>query len=436
MADVLEYRARRRGPGDSIASDRNELTTGKPPHSLDSEKSRKLLRQLLQWFYYERDRQAANRLEMAIDADFYDGLQWDEEDASIVTDRGQMPLTYNEVAPMADWIIGTERRNRVDWKVLPRTEDDVELADTKTKVLKYVSDVNKVPFVRSRAFTDAVKAGLGWVDDGARDDPTKDILYSKWEDWRNVLHDSSGMELDTEDWRYVFRWRWVDEDIAALMFPDRAEKITTAVEDFDGHLDPLVEEDTWTTPFDSAGQVGRSGTTRALGSGYLQDAQRRRVKLIECQFRMPVATKVITSGPLKGAYFDPRDTALREALGRVGGTVIDKIMMRVHVAVFTETDLLALGPSIYRHNRFSLTPIWCYRRGRDRLPYSAIRRVRDIQKDLNKRASKALWLLNTNQVIADQGAVDDIEVARDEAQRPDGYIEKKANKEFTIRRDT
>jgi hypothetical protein len=95
-----------------------------------------------------------------------------------------------------------------------------------------------------------------------------------------------------------------------------------------------------------------------------------------------------------------------------------------------------MGPSVYRHNRFSLTPIWCYRRNRDRLPYGIVRRVRDIQNDLNKRASKALFLLNTNQVIADKGAVDDWNELRDEVDRPDGMMIKNPNKELLIRRDT
>ncbi len=51
---------------------------------------------------------------MALDQDFYDNLQWDPEDAATLRDRGQMPLVYNEVAPMVDWVIGTERRTRVD----------------------------------------------------------------------------------------------------------------------------------------------------------------------------------------------------------------------------------------------------------------------------------------------------------------------------------
>lgn len=415
---------------------RNELTTGTPPNKLDSEESRKLLRQLLRWYYYERDRQAANRLEMAIDADFYDNLQWAEEDAATLSDRGQLPLVFNEVAPMCDWVIGTERRTRVDWKVMPRTDDDIEMADVKTKVMKFHADVNKAPFARSRAFEDAVKAGIGWVDDGVRDDPTAEILYSRYEDWRNVLWDSSAQELDLSDARYLFRWRWVDEDIACLMFPGRADRIKAAVENWAYHYDPMAEEETWVTPTDGANGTTRSGSMYPLSAGFSEEGERRRVKLIECQYRMPVKSKIINSGPLAGAFLADGDRGLMEALGKHGGTVIDKVVMRVHVAVFTETDLLAMGPSVFRHNRYSLTPIWCYRRSRDRLPYGMIRRARDIQRDLNKRASKALWLLNTNQIHGEAGAFDDIEEAREEAQMPDGVILGKKGYQWKVARDT
>lgn len=441
MAEVFSLRRpNHQGPGDR---DLTEIGTASSTdlaplnsHKLDTAESRRLLRKLLTWFYFERDRQSANRMEMATDHDFYDSLQWDEDDAQVLRERGQMPLVYNEVAPMCDWLIGTERRTRVDWKVLPRTEDDVEAADLKTKVLKYVSDVNRVPFSRSRAFADSIKGGVGWVDDGVRDDPTQEILYSRYEDWRNVLWDSSSYELDLSDARYLFRWRWVDEDIAVLMFPDREDRIRSAVIDHVNHAGPDEDEDTWTTPHDSVTGAGRSGTLTGISAGFSVDMQRRRVKLIECQYREPTKVKIIVSGPLKGAFFDQRDTALVDAMKQHGGTIIDKVIMRVHVAVMTESDLLASSPSIFRHNKFSLTPTWCYRRSRDRLPYGVIRRVRDVQKDLNKRASKALWLLNTNQVIADEGAVADIDTAREEAQMPDGWIEKRPGKSLEIRRDT
>jgi hypothetical protein len=219
------------------------------------------------------------------------------------------------------------------------------------------------------------------------------------------------------------------------MFPDRAEVIKSAVEDAQHYTASDWEEDTWYTAEELLSGA-KTGTLRSAGSGPMVDAKRRRVKLIECQYREPVKSKIISEGPLKGLFFNEQDGALANALAQAGGSIIDKVVMRVHIAVFTEAHMLAMGPSMFRHNRFSLTPIWCYRRGRDRMPYGVIRRVRDIQQDLNKRASKALWLLNTNQVIADEGATDDWDTLRDEVDRPDGVIVKKAGKDLQIRRDT
>jgi hypothetical protein len=411
-----------------------ELAAMPVAHPMDSDASRALHRKLLEWYYFEKDKQAQNRLEMALDADMYDNIQWDPNDAALLAERGQMPLVFNEVAPMCDWVIGTERRTRVDWSVLPRTEDDVQMADIKTKTLKYSSDINRTAFNRSRSFTDAVKAGVGWIDDGVRDDPTKDIIYNKYEDWRCVLWDSSSYELDLSDARYLFRWRWVDEDIAVMMFPDREDQIRAGVEDaaFNSIDD---DEFDWYSAEELMGQ-GLSGTIKSGGAGSMVDAKRRRVKLIECQYRMPVKSKIISSGPLKGAFFNEQDQGLVGALNKFGGSIIDKVVMRTHIAVFTEADMMAAAPSIYRHNNFSLTPIWFYRRGKDRMPYGAIRRVRDIQRDLNKRASKALWLLNTNQTISEAGAVEDMDATREEVNRPDGDIVVKAGKRFEINRDT
>lgn len=430
---------RGKAPGDQYSDDiDDEISENNPmpegDHRLDGEAAKKTHKQLLSWMYLEREKQAENRMEMSMDHAFYDNEQWLPEDAQDLRSRGQMPLVFNEVAPMVDWVIGTERRTRVDWKILPRAEDDVETADIKTKVLKFVSDVNRVPFARSRAFADAVKGGLGWVDDGIRDDPTQDALYSKYEDWRNVIWDSASYETDLSDARYIFRWRWVDEDIALMMFPERADQIRQAVEDA-GAFSMQNEEDTWYIG-EKLDNKERSGTVYAAGAGVMVDTQRRRIKLIECQFRMPCQCQVIVDGPMKGAFYNQDDQVMVGAVSSDGSTIIDKVMMRVHIAVFTEAHMLALSPSAFRHNKFSLTPIWCYRRGRDRLPYGIIRRVRDVQQDLNKRASKALFMLNTNQIIADEGAVDDWNNLRDEADRPDGLIVKKPGKEIVIRRDT
>jgi hypothetical protein len=427
------------GPGERVLNDAAaQPEADGAQHPLDGEAARKTLRQCLGWYYREREIQAANRLDMSVDADMYDGDQWDPADAAILEERGQAPLVFNEIAPMVDWLIGTERRARVDWKVLPRTEDDVALADVKTKVLKYVTDVNHSAFNRSRAFEDAVKVGVGWVDTGVRNDPTKDVLYDKYEDWRNVLWDSMAIEHDLSDARYIFRTRWVDEDVALAMYPERADVLRRSVQQNRDYSAQQWAEDEFYYEGNSATRLGSMGLTGGMGSARanIDSEPRRRLRLIECQFRMPVAAQVVTDGPFKGAFVEGWDSTLMESVQQSGGSIVERVVMRMHVAVMTEEHLLALGPMPMRHNSFSLTPVWCYRRGRDRQPYGVVRRVRDLQMDLNKRGSKAQFIMNSNQLIMEKGAVDDVNEARDEADRPDGVLIYKAGKKLEIHRDT
>jgi len=427
----------RLGMGPEGSDTRAEAPSDKDSRNLDGEKARRTHRQLLDWYYEELERQSVNRFQMALDCDFYDGDQWSVEDATEVMDRGQAPLVYNEVAPMIDWLIGTERRARVDWNVMPRAEDDVHMADVKKKVLKYVGDVNHVQYARSKAFAEAAKAGLSWLEDGARADPTAEILYSRHETWRNVLWDSTSKENDLADARYQFRWKWVDLDVAIAMAPNRREQLEAQAwragrmndEDEDiWYLNQRVNEEA--TIAQNMGRFQHSATD-------VSRSRRARVKVIEGWYRIPMPVKVLYGDQsMQGQDFNPDDERQKAMIsdGLIG--VVDMVAMRMHCALFTERDMLKWQPSPYRHQRFPLTAVWAYRRNRDGLPYGPIRRVRDVQEDMNKRASKSLFLLSTNQIVADEGAVEDWDEAREQVDRPDGTIIKKPGKAFDIRRDS
>lgn len=405
-----------------------------PAHPLDRPPALKLRSKLWEWYTQEREKQAVNRYQMAIDQDFYDNLQWTDEDAAEVEARGQAPIVLNEIAPTIDWIIGTEKRTRVDFKVLPRAEDDVKPSDSKTKVLKFLSDVNKTAFSRSLAFSDTVKVGLGWLEDGARGDPTEEPIFSRHESWRNMLHDSCGVERDGTDGRYIFRSRWVDLDIAVVMFPARRRQLERAAvaANLWGNEE---DEDLWYLgqhyqARDAQGQV--MGRRTYVGESSLVNNRRARVKLIECWYRVPERCFICQGEVYDGKRYDPNNADMRTAYEQKAVSLYDHLEMKVRCSIMTEGDLIQDMPSPYKHNRFPFTPIWCYRRGRDGMPYGPIRRCRDAQEDMNKRASKALFLLSTNRVIVDADAVEDHDEAREEAARPDAYIIKKKGTEFRI----
>ena len=76
------------------------------------------------WWQHARDLWRDARHEMAVDDDYVDTIQYDAETLEALKERGQPAIAYNEIAAGVFWLTGTERRSRMDWRVLPRESDD------------------------------------------------------------------------------------------------------------------------------------------------------------------------------------------------------------------------------------------------------------------------------------------------------------------------
>ncbi len=362
-------------------------------------------RKLRSWFELEHRRQEINRYQMALDCDYYDGHQWTQEEAREIRSRGQNPIVFNEIKPTIDWLIGTERRMRRDFKVLARHNKAPEAtkdAEVKTQLLKYIADANSAKFERSASADDQLKAGMGWLEVGITPDPDDEPIYVRFESWRNMLHDSlATRQRDFEDGRYIFRFREVDLDVAQAYFPDKLTELERAA-DFGGLTD--VVDDDWHGTWPTSRVLGDTGLP-ARWLTYNQDSDalnsRRRVALVECWYKEPT----------------------RETTGQ-GAGVTDRVRMKVRCAIFTRHDMLIDIESPYAHNRYPFVPLWCYRSKRDGLPYGPIRNIRGPQDDLNKRMSKSQFLLSSKQLIAEKSAIDnetmDEDEIRDELHSPDG----------------
>lgn len=392
-----------------------------PEHPLDGAGMTELHGKMLNYYRTELEIQAENRAEQATDEDYFDSIQVSAEQKAELDARGQPANVYNVIQQSINWVTGSERRGRTDFKILPRGKEDSKAAERKTKYLKYLADVNRTQFHRSRAFEDAVKGGIGWIEVGVQDEDDGEPIYDRYESWRNLIWDSSATEMDGSDMRYQFRPKWVDEDVALAIFSDRKEQISAAVSDSISYGSYEM--------YDGDEAMDSAETGRGEGGivGGVSTHVRRRVKLIEAWYRMPEVVMRIKGGAFNGQIYDesdPRHVEAREA----GIPVTEKVMMRVRVCIMTTRDMIWEGPSPYRHNRFKFIPIWGYRRGRDGLPYGMIRGLRDIQDDVNKRMSKALHILSSNKVIMDEGALPDemsLDEFADEIARSDAVIVKR-----------
>ena len=416
LADTGTNAPRRRAPSDPTmlaasarAASESYTDKGNPGTSLNDQAARDRHDIRKGWFLTEAYRQATNRQRMAKCESFYDSEQWDYNDAQVVRDRGQDPVVYNEVKPSIDWLIGTERRVRVDFVVMPEDtlhDDDGEDADedaqTKTKLLKWLDDSNLAAFERSWAAEDAFKAGIGWLEVGLRGDRTGAPVFVGAESWRNILWDSQAQRRDISDSRYLFRIKVVDVDIAEAIFPHKKAELARCIQTGD-NLQMFSE---WfagmgglITGLDQFNQLGDSLDLMTSKPVDMFNV-RKRVLLLECWSREPVARK---PGP--------------EGLG-------DPIEMRMHVAIMTEHDTLIEGPSPYKHDRFPFIPVWGYRARRTGLPYSPIWPWIGPQMALNKRMTRSVFEATANQIEMEIGAMDeavmDIEELRAEYNDPQG----------------
>jgi hypothetical protein len=401
------------------------------PDELDSPEMGLVHTRLMGLYTHELDRQHDNRLEMAVDFDFYDNIQWREEDAQVLRDRGQVPLVYNVISSTIDWITGTEKRGRADYNVLPRRKDMPKPAEKKKALLKYLEDCNHSQFTVSAAFAEAAKGGIGWLEDGIQDEDDDEPIYARAESWRNMLWDSTAKEPDLKDGRYIYRTKWIDLDILQAVFPKRKGVLERSVDDAAGAY--MIDEE-GDEPMDAAEAEHSMGAWSSRSHneyGY----QRERVRVIEAWYRKPATKQSLKGGQFDREIYDPHSPGHIEAVESGESELVDRLVMRVHVCIMTSVGLLWHSESPYRHNRFPFTPIWCYRRDRDGMPYGVIRRLRDIQEDINKRASKALHIISTNKVIMDKGAVDDLDAFIEENARPDAVIVKNQGKELTLNVD-
>lgn len=397
-------------------------------------------------YEYEREAQAEGRALRARDERFYDGHQFSDEEKQVYAERNQKPRTYNEIKPAVDWIIGSERRARSDWNVLPRTADDVEPAQLKTKLIKYVDDINKAKWQRSTAFEDCVKTGEGWTRISV--EPNEDgelMIQLNYENWQNMLIDGQSVKADLSDNRYLWNTKIIDIETLEQWFPAKKVEIEADAGEYQELDDDLMFDQTGddgnnlynNSRRTSSGcsdaniNVVRSGSMSIMGGHY--SSTRRAVRVWEMWYRKTERVELLANaGGLTGQIFNSKNEKHVLALEE-GAKKRETVREQMYMAIYTATTVLFHGKSIYKHNRYPFVRRLAFIDKTTKSPYGVIRQIVDPQSDLNQRKNQALFMMATRQVVADEGAVEDKDDAIKQVAKVNGYIEVKKGARFEIR---
>ena len=399
-------------------------------HPMDGQDVRKRFRLIYGFWTEARAALAAPRADALTDHEYFDNRQWRAEDAAELAKRGQLPLVFNNVSAVCDWLIGTEKRSRVDWRILPRRAEDSKLAEVKTELLKYISDANDVGFRRSLCFRDAIISGLGWAEIGVREvgGADEEPVFYRYRDWRNIWHDYLAKDVALSDARYLHDASWVDLDIACAMFPDRADIIRRASN----------AGGTYYGDFDGDDAEDRDGFLHEAVTGL---SRRSRVRIVTTWYKIPESVKVFrgTGTVLDGAVFDPANEHHAVVAESGFADIADTFRMSTRVMFWVHppgrSAVLLDMRSPYRHNMFPYVPFFGKRRLYDGSYYGIVRGIRDIQDDLNKRRSKALFLMSSKGVMYEDGAFDDEDAAAEEVARPDMFLKYRKGHKVDLKTD-
>ena len=329
---------------------------------------------LVRWFE-ESELARQDEITMAErDRAYYNHEQWSKEELDELKKRGQPPIIVNKIHDKVSLLCGMERKARTDPKAFARTPAEEDRADAATQALRFIADDNSFSLVRSAVFEDMLIEGAGGAELGLEDDgqggANITITHVPWD---RIFYDPHSRSMDFSDARYKGLVIWMDRDQLEGMYPEGDDVIEASFSSVDFYYNDRPETAFWT------------------------DNRRRRVRVVQC-------------------HWSERDTWWQATFTKNG------ILAAPQRSKFKDRKgksccgLLLQSAYINRENQ----------------RYGMVRGLISLQDEINKRRSKALHLLSVRQVVAEQGAVQDVDKARREVARPDGYVEVMPGLKFEI----
>lgn len=307
---------------------------------------------------------------------YRNGSQWTEKEIRTLRARKQPVVTFNRVSRKINAVVGLLERLRQDPKAFARTPKHEEGAELATAVLNYALDANDWKSISPDCAEDGATSAIGGleivVEAGDQGDP--DIRIERV-DPRFYFYDPRSVRPDFSDAAYQGIHKWMADDLVAEIWPDHAQAVKDGLAT-NGGLDD--------------------------GDAPIDQAMR---------------------------WVNVRDRTYRVNYHcyREGG--------EWWYCFYTGDIELERGPSPFKDNKgktFCNLIMYSNMIDHDDDRYGFVRDLKSPQDEINRRRSKALHALNSRKIRAARGAVDDVETARREEARPDGYVELNGDLKYEV----
>ena len=298
---------------------------------------------------------------------YYHADQWTKEEIATLRNRKQPVITSNRIGRKIDAIGGLVERIRQDPKAYARTPNHDEGAELATATLRFVLDSNNWKSKSARIAHAGAVDGIAGIEydlvPGDEGDPSLEMHIAYGD---GFFYDPRSVDEGFTDARYLGISKPVDVEQVKELVPDKADEIDELFVDTGTDMTTIASQDrekNW------------------------QQTNERKLQLVDHWY--------IKGGKWRWCLY------------------IGDMMLMQGVSPFIDEK----GKTFPRYRMFSAAV------DHDGDRYGFIRNLKSPQDEINHRRSKALHLLNTRRVVSEKGAVDDIEVARREWAKSDGWVE-------------
>lgn len=321
------------------------------------------------WFKQAVDHGSEWRKLAREEYDFVRGKQWSEDDKAALTEKGRPALTINKIRPHLNILSGYQRVNRYEVNFEPRTSDDFESCELRKGVTKYIMDNCDYNDVESAVFMDGIVGGIGWFHVFYNWDYTAmegEIDIERVSPF-DIYTDPEARKPDYSDAKFLCRAKWVDKDELCDIYPEHADDILSEFRRYD--MDEKEADMVGTEPL-----------------WYNRDL--KKVRLIECWYKeREMQTRYMMADGTISDVPPPIPTVIASPFQ----VPVDK----VRLAVIMGDIKLEEMDSPYQHGFFPFVPFTLYHYGEGDVPCGVVRDVKDPQREINKKRSQILHILNT-----------------------------------------
>ena len=319
---------------------------------------------------------------------FREGKQWTDEALSKLSSEDRACLTINHVAPMIESLSGLYRRNRTDLRAFPTENSDADIANVLTYALKNIFTQTQADSEETEAFEDQVTAGRGILEVFPDfDADIKGQIKIRQTPWDMTVF-GPHLRKDLEDCEYLCSWSWLSRDRLTNLYPEFKNEISDMFGRFERHILGLTDLSDMDTP---------------LTDSMFADTKTREMRMVECEEKVYYRLKYYIdqqTGWMTDELQIPK--AYRSQLKSLSPLLrsTDRRMHRIRRTIFAGDLILEDGfvnrptPPNATGPNFSKFPVYAYKRG-NRFE-GKVERLKDPQREINKRRSQIVDIVNTS----------------------------------------